>query len=759
MDINKDITVAITAASYHGNKGAAAMLQSSIGQLFAKYGATLSINLMSTYPRSDRELLPYDFINVVPAKPEQVLFIAFPLAVFYFLFKWLPPVRWFVKRHPLLAAYLKTDIVLDMAGISFVDSRGFVMNTYAAVTMAIPLLMGVPVAKYSQALGPFSKLHNRMLAKMILPRLSLICARGKQTQQHLTELGVIKNVKPCADGAFSMPDDPAATARMQQLKQEDSFFTKPYIALSLSSVVEGRCAKLGIDYRQCMAQFIAHLNQQGYGALLIANAARAGNENPHNNDLPLCNAIFDGLTEKANVRWYDEEMTPEFIRELIGGAAMLVGSRFHAMIAALERQVPVLLIGWSHKYKEVLDMFGLGAQAVDYKELSLAGLNEMFGQAVACLDQTRQSIAAHLPDVLASSRENMLNVTQVIDALPTRDYSATVGPYLASRIGYAADEQVRANAASGGMVTALLCKLLRDNTIDGAWVTRGFVQDGRLCYDTKIATTEDEIKACSTSIYADIPLLKHLELLDDFSGKIAVVMLPCQMRALNAYLEKHPALREKVALRIALYCSGVHDDLCTTIPLRKKGIDLSRVSRVIYRRGHYRGRTIIELNDGSEQYISYKKTICAYKNAYFFTQKRCMRCADHFGQTADLSFGDVWLKAMKKNPIKHTSCVIRTPVGQQMYQSAVQSGDIIDFHFDRRRLVLSQKRALTFKHCGQWIANGKPKGQKPKLPHRLAYAIGRRNQAISFKHPKFIEKLPVWFVYYYMCFVRVLLSF
>ena len=42
----KEIVVAITAASYSGNKGAAAMLQSSIKQLHKKYGEQLKINLM-----------------------------------------------------------------------------------------------------------------------------------------------------------------------------------------------------------------------------------------------------------------------------------------------------------------------------------------------------------------------------------------------------------------------------------------------------------------------------------------------------------------------------------------------------------------------------------------------------------------------------------------------------------------------------------------------------------------------------------------
>lgn len=774
----QDITVAITAASYHGNKGAAAMLQSSIKQLYHMYGAGLSINLMSTYPKSDQTLAPFDFINVVSSTPKQVLFFAFPMAVLYWLFRWLPPVRKLLLRNKILRAYAGTDIVLDEAGISFVDSRGFIMNTYAAVTMAIPLLLGVPVVKYSQALGSFSSWYNRMLAKIILPKLKLICVRGSVTEKHLSGIGVIQNVKLCADGAFSMPDDKIVSQKVDNLCASDVFYKTPYIALSLSSVVDERCSKRKINYRLLMSDFIAYLNKEGFGVLLIANAIRLQSEKPRNNDVPLCDAIHNGLANKDKVRWYREDMGPEKVRELIGRSEMLVGSRFHAMIAALEQEIPTLLVGWSHKYKEVLDMFHLGEWAVDYANLSLPLLTEKFQDALLHKDKIKRSIVANLPTVRESSQNNIRFFTEVADSLPKRakgklfdfkDLDRYTGFGLSCRIGYAADSEMRRNGASGGMVTALLCGLLREKEIDGAWVTRSLVKNGELTFETMIATTEEEIRRCSSSIYMNMPLQQHVGMLASFPGRIAVVMLPCQIRGLNAYLDNNPELREKVALRISLYCSGSHEKQCTLLALKKKGISLSDVKRLIFRRGHFRGKTVIQKNDGSEQEISYTKTICAYKNAFYFAKPSCMLCQDQFGKEADLSFGDIWLKAMKKNPIKHTSCLIHSEAGLHYYQSVVARGDIVDFHFDRKRLLLSQKRALVFKYnCAKakvrhYQKQGKGLCLDSASPcrwnHRLAYRIARRNQETSKNHPERVTRLPLWYIYYKMCFIRFLLSF
>ena len=79
----REIKIAITAASYSGNKGAAAMLQSSISQLRKYYGDKLQITLMSVYPKEDARQCPHDFVKIVPAEPQRILFLVFPLAVLY----------------------------------------------------------------------------------------------------------------------------------------------------------------------------------------------------------------------------------------------------------------------------------------------------------------------------------------------------------------------------------------------------------------------------------------------------------------------------------------------------------------------------------------------------------------------------------------------------------------------------------------------------------------------------------------------------
>ena len=783
-NIMRPITIAITAACFSGNKGAAAMLQSSIKQLKERYGERLDILLMSTYPSADRKLIAempekYDNIRVVNTKPEKLLFIAFPLAILYSFLRFIPGINKLFRMNKIIKAYSQADIVIDEAGISFVDSRGFIMNTYAFVCAAVPMLCGVPVVKYSQALGTFKNGWNKFLARWILPKIKLICARGKITQDNLAGIGITKNVKLCADGAFSMPDSGYWAERVEELCRSDAFYNDNVVALSVSSVVQGKCEKMGVDYKGCMVQFADWLNEQGYNVLLIANAAREGSEKPRNNDLMICTDVYNSVKNKDMIRWYPREMAPEEIRELLARSKCLVASRFHAMIGALEKCTPVLLIGWSHKYKEVLDMFGLGEYAVDFSALELSALKEKFLGFMEENSAIRAKIAENLPAVLESSRDNIRFISEVIDGIAAKpkkvkllDFNAPekyMGEHIACRMGYAADEKIRANAASGGMITALLCHLLDTKQIDGAWVTRSEIRDGKLTYKTFIATTKEQIMECSSSVYMYMPLLQHVDMLEDFDGKLAVVLVPCQMRAFSSMLEKKPQLKEKIALKIGLYCSGSHHENATLVPLRKNKISLENAVRIFYRRGHWRGLSTVVYADGSEKTLNYSKTICAYKNAYFFSRESCMVCQDHYCNAADISFGDIWLKEMKKDPIKHTSCVIRNEKALAMFNSAVEAGAIIARRIDDTRMVRSQKRALVFKHN---LAKAKQEmfqkqgkklaidtSSKCKWNHRLAWKLGWRNMKFSQEKLEKLEKMPTWFVYYYMCFIRVLLSF
>ena len=65
-----------------------------------------------------------------------------------------------------------------------------------------------------------------------------------------------------------------------------------------------------------------------------------------------------------------------------------------------------MLVGWSHKYLEVLEMFELSEYQMDYGELSLENVVEHFRKLVENEETIRTRVRTHLPGVVRSSRRN-----------------------------------------------------------------------------------------------------------------------------------------------------------------------------------------------------------------------------------------------------------------------------------------------------------------------------------------------------------------
>jgi polysaccharide pyruvyl transferase WcaK-like protein len=73
------------------------------------------------------------------------------------------------------------------------------------------------------------------------------------------------------------------------------------------------------------------------------------------------------------------------------------------MVSSLAVGVPVYVIGWSHKYQEVLRMFDLEENAIDFSRANAETLAAEIQRHLAEQDVTREKIAQYLPEVIRSS--------------------------------------------------------------------------------------------------------------------------------------------------------------------------------------------------------------------------------------------------------------------------------------------------------------------------------------------------------------------
>jgi polysaccharide pyruvyl transferase WcaK-like protein len=390
--------VSIVGAALSANKGAAAMLETVIATLPSTMGAC-SFDILTTYPAADKPKIPVGAsAQVVGLQPLRLALVEIPIACLALVARKLRlPLGW--VRARACRSILDSSVVVDVAGISFVDGRGIPITVYNSLMTGLPLLLGVPTVKAAQALGPFATQPNRLLAKLVLPRLAAVCARGARTREHLDTLH-LTNVTNVADFAFSL--DESENLPESVLTSLASAGEK-FVVVMPSSVVRGLYESTGADYVSAVAELIrAVRSTTGLAVVIAPHSYRVGHPEGRMNDGPVCQQVTAALSGDSMVVGIDEDLSAGELRRLIGMGEVLVTSRFHAMISGLSTCTPTVVVGWSHKYREVLDDFGLAEFGMDSTALSHP--EEIVEQVQRCIDN-KEKIEAQIRHALPAVKE------------------------------------------------------------------------------------------------------------------------------------------------------------------------------------------------------------------------------------------------------------------------------------------------------------------------------------------------------------------
>ena len=407
------VRIAIVGAALSANKGAAAMLETVIARMPEEVG-DCSFDILTTYPEADADRIPANSAaRVVGLQPVRLAFIEFPVAALAFVARKLRfPLTWVRARG--CRSILDSDVVVDVAGISFADGRGLAILGYNVLMTGVPLLLGVPTVKAAQAMGPFESLPNKIAARLVLPHLSTICARGARTRQHLNTLR-LRNVVDVADLAFSLSeaaDLPPTVASAVTAAGED------FIVLMPSAVVRGIYEADGGDYVSAVATLIEEIRTRtNKGVVIAPHSYRVGMPEGRMNDGPVCREVAEMCASDPMVVGIDADLSAGELRRLVSLGSVLVTSRFHAMISGLSTSTPTVVVGWSHKYKEVLDDFGLAEFGMDSSELTHPDkLAAVVANVLSRKAEIAEQISAALPAVRERSMKNFALIASAVRA-------------------------------------------------------------------------------------------------------------------------------------------------------------------------------------------------------------------------------------------------------------------------------------------------------------------------------------------------------
>lgn len=392
----------ITGGQLYGNLGAAAMSIVTVERLRCWF-PDCEIFFVSKYPDGERRNVLRFFgseqaVRLLPVSQLRATFIELPLLLVTSLFRAQARAT---ALSELLQGFRESDIIVDIGGITFSEERGLSGLLINATWVLLSILAGKPVVKLSQAFGPVRHRWFRLISRLLLARVNVLIARGRRSLEELKKLGLGYKSWECADLAFLLPSEATEVTRRTETREP-----AVVVGVAPSSVLYQKCG--GLSYIALMAAVIEQFldDHPDASIWIVAHAFRVENT-LSNNDAPVCQEIYASLGTEARrrTRLIVGDYTPGAMRAIIGETDAFLACRFHAMVSALAMGVPVAVLGWSHKYRELQEQFDID-YCLAWETANVNSVCDVLEEIIkhrACL---KEKILARLPEVTESSERN-----------------------------------------------------------------------------------------------------------------------------------------------------------------------------------------------------------------------------------------------------------------------------------------------------------------------------------------------------------------
>jgi polysaccharide pyruvyl transferase WcaK-like protein len=228
--------------------------------------------------------------------------------------------------------------LLDIAGFAYSEQWGVAPTSHLAALAGHFASRGRPVILLPQAFGPFSTADGEAAFARVLAASTLVYARDRQSYETAARL----------------------------VRETSRLRLAPDLTISF-------CATLAEDEGVAVAVLIPNARvPEKAGAVwhgkyeeILASCGRflaaAGLEvridvhDTSGDDAVLASALMAAVGGSAARL----EPSPDCVaaKTMLGRARLVISSRYHGLVAALSQAVPVLALGWSHKYEALLRDF------------------------------------------------------------------------------------------------------------------------------------------------------------------------------------------------------------------------------------------------------------------------------------------------------------------------------------------------------------------------------------------------------------------
>ena len=397
------------------NKGAEAMALTAVVR-FSQLYPNCSITIASVVHNED---LPYGIHTLTLPYGETFRFdfirnrIRRSQIVRVFLFRLIPfpKIRSLILKGDLyLQRFAASDLIVDLSGFAMSDQQPLKRRLVFCFQIFTSWCLNKSHIIFTQALGPFEKLSSWFLAKLFLPRVDLLIARGQKTYKHLKKIGLSQkmNIPICADSAFLFTPAPYEIA--DKILNKHGALNKPLFGI-IPNINIFRRTEPGDDgnlYIQFLVSVCDYVQ-----STLEATAIFICHEGYHEgqrDDEWLAYQVIRQTKNPHPIAVIPANHSAAELKAIIGRLEFVLASRFHSIVAAISVATPFLIVGWAHKYRELVADLNMEDSVFDVWNLS----REDFFKTLQKAWSSREVIRKHLEEQYPKLRFSADRAFQIV---------------------------------------------------------------------------------------------------------------------------------------------------------------------------------------------------------------------------------------------------------------------------------------------------------------------------------------------------------
>ena len=295
----------------------------------------------------------------------------------------------------------KIDAVIDISGYRYADSWGAGGARRIAPIVYQAWRTGKPYIFLPQAWGPFEDAVLQDICRKNCLRSALVLVRDAESRQHVAKLldKPVDQVYQFPDIAFLFRDagKEIGQRHLAELGLRSSGY--PIVCVAPNMRIYERAQGFGSQnvYINLLVRICRDFLSRGTNILLIPHEINPGRTAL--DDRMLCQLILLSIGKSERIAAISSAMSAEDISSMIACCELIIGSRFHAIVAALRSRIPAVAIGWSHKYDELMQDVSLGHFVLDHNNLAIEKICEVIRMAWEHREANRRVLGAKLPQI------------------------------------------------------------------------------------------------------------------------------------------------------------------------------------------------------------------------------------------------------------------------------------------------------------------------------------------------------------------------